>query len=219
MPPAPRLLCRDIQSPLGPVLAGIVEPGKTPNEPGGVCVLELGPTSRREKERGEIEQHFGSRFEHDAEHPLLDTLESQIAEYFAGRRTGFDMPLCTPGTAFQHAVWNAMRTIPLGATVTYGELARTIGKNPNAARAVGAASGRNRVSIIIPCHRVVDLAYDPAVGGSAGLRGYGGGIENKRWLLEHERRIAGATTLFEAMLDRPARSAQPIRVTDTRSQS
>jgi O-6-methylguanine DNA methyltransferase len=204
----PRLLRREIGTPLGPLLAGVVEPGETPNEPGGVCVLELGQPDRRERELDEIESHFSGRFESGQASPLLDDLEYQIAAYFAGDRRDFDLPLCTPGTRFQHDVWNTMQRIPYGHTVTYGELARTIGKEPTAARAVGAASGRNRVSIIIPCHRVVDLAYDPAIGGSAGLRGYGGGLENKRWLLDHERRIAGGPGLFEAALDGPIRGSR-----------
>jgi methylated-DNA-[protein]-cysteine S-methyltransferase len=143
---------------------------------------------------------LGGRFVRDEPSAMLDTLESQLAGYFNGDRRGFDLPLVTPGTRFQHEVWNAMRSIPFGHTVTYGELARTIGRDATAARAVGAASGRNRVSILIPCHRVVDLAYDTERGGTEGLRGYGGGIENKRRLLEHERHVA-APGLFDSTLD------------------
>lgn len=204
----PNLVRRQIETPLGAVTAGAVEPGDSPLEPGGVCLLEMGSAERRARETIELEELLGGRFVDDGKSELLDALESQLGAYFSGGRRGFDLPLVTPGTRFQHEVWDAMRRIPYGHTVTYGELARTIGKEPTAARAVGAASGRNRVSIIIPCHRVVDLAYDPANGGSAGLRGYGGGIENKRWLLDHERRIAGGPGLFEAALDGPIRGSR-----------
>lgn len=194
------LRSRSIASPLGDLLAGVVEPGPTAHEPGGVCLLELGDDDRRGRECREIEELLGGRFVRDEPSAMLDTLESQAAGYFNGDRRGFDLPLVTPGTRFQHEVWNAMRSIPFGHTVTYGELARTIGRDATAARAVGAASGRNRVSILIPCHRVVDLAYNAERGGTEGLRGYGGGIENKRSLLEHERRFA-APALFESVLD------------------
>jgi len=101
----------------------------------------------------------------------------QLAEYFAGARTAFDLPLDPPGTPFQRRVWSALRTIPYGTTVSYSELARRLG-DVRATRAVGAANGKNPIPIIVPCHRVV---------GSRGeLTGYGGGLDRKRWLLEHE---------------------------------
>jgi len=203
MPAAIRLLRRNISTPIGELLAGAVAPGDGPNEPGGVCLLEIGHADRRGREMAELEEHFSARFEDDDSCGLLDELESQLAAYFEGTRTDFDLPLCTPGTRFQHDVWNAMRKIPMGGTVTYGELAKTIGKESTAARAVGAASGRNRVSIVIPCHRVVDLGYNPGEGGTAGLCGYGGGLENKLYLLEHERRVIGGPGLFESMLAGP----------------
>jgi len=199
----PLLRQRALTTPLGPALAGVVEPGDNAAEPGGVCLLELGDDDRRSRELLELEAHFASAFLNDAAagpgpgRDLLDDLESQLDAYFAGERTEFNLPLCTPGTRFQHSVWNAMRGIPLGETVTYGELCDRIGSPRTASRAVGAASGRNRVSILIPCHRVVDSSYDAEVGGTTGLRGYGGGLGNKRRLLEHERNITGRhTSLF-----------------------
>ncbi len=189
-----------IDAPLGPLIAGAVEPGGSSIEPGGICLLEMGDAERRARETTELEELLGARFVDDEPSDLLDALESQLDAYFAGRRRGFDLPLVTPGTRFQHEVWNAMRSIPFGHTVSYGELARTIGREPTSARAVGAASGRNRVSILIPCHRVVDLAYNASLGGLAGLRGYGGGIENKQRLLQHERLVMGGAGLFEQML-------------------
>lgn len=113
--------------------------------------------------------------------PVLDAAAAQLAEYFAGTRTVFDIPLALNGTAFQREVWEALRTIPFGRTATYGGLARKIGR-PSAVRAVGAANGANPVSIIVPCHRVI--------GADGSLTGYGGGMDRKRRLLEHERKFA-----------------------------
>lgn len=101
----------------------------------------------------------------------------QLAEYFAGARREFDLPLAAEGTAFQHSVWRLLRTIPYGVTVTYGDLARRIG-NLRAARAVGLANGANPLPIIVPCHRVI--------GSNGSLTGFGGGIHLKQQLLELE---------------------------------
>ena len=108
---------------------------------------------------------------------LLDRVEAQLIEYFAGKRTTFDLPLEPSGTDFQLSVWELLRGIPYGVTTSYGELARRLG-DPKATRAVGAANGANPIPIIVPCHRVV--------GSKGELTGFGGGIERKRWLLEHE---------------------------------
>jgi methylated-DNA-[protein]-cysteine S-methyltransferase len=109
--------------------------------------------------------------------PVLDEAARQLAAYFAGRLTRFALPLAPRGTPFQHQVWRALAEIPHGATQTYGELARAIGR-PTASRAVGAANGHNPLAIIVPCHRVI--------GAGGALTGYAGGIEAKRWLLAHE---------------------------------
>lgn len=109
---------------------------------------------------------------------LLAAWAAQLGEYFAGHRTDFDLPVRLDGTPFQRTVWSALREIPYGATLTYRELAERIGR-PTAARAVGLANGRNPVSIVVPCHRVV--------GSSGDLTGYGGGIAQKRFLLDFER--------------------------------
>ena len=108
---------------------------------------------------------------------LLARTRQELAEYFAATRTTFDIPLDPPGTAFQRRVWDALRAIPYGTTLSYGELARRLG-DPRATRAVGAANGRNPIPIIVPCHRVV--------GANGALTGFGGGLDRKRWLLEHE---------------------------------
>lgn len=112
------------------------------------------------------------------EHPVLMATARQLSDYFAGRRTGFSLPLDPIGTAFQKSVWAALQTIPYGQTRSYGEMARALGR-PKAARAVGAANGRNPLSIVVPCHRLV--------GADGGLTGFAGGLEAKRHLLALER--------------------------------
>lgn len=104
-------------------------------------------------------------------------VRGQLAEYFAGERTEFDIPLKLVGTPFQNRVWQELARIPFGVTISYGELARRVGQ-PTASRAVGSANGKNPISIIIPCHRVIAT--------SGNLTGYGGGLPNKQWLLQHE---------------------------------
>jgi methylated-DNA-[protein]-cysteine S-methyltransferase len=117
----------------------------------------------------------------EADHPVLCETERQLAQYFAGTLDAFTVPLDFRGTAFQESVWNALLAIPFGETRSYGEIARQLGR-PGAARAVGAANGRNPISIIAPCHRVV---------GSGGqLTGFAGGIAAKRYLLALESRAA-----------------------------
>jgi methylated-DNA-[protein]-cysteine S-methyltransferase len=118
-----------------------------------------------------------------ADAAVLAEAARQLAEYFDGRRQVFDLPLALAGTAFQRRVWDALRGIGYGETASYGEIAGQIGQ-PTAARAVGLANGRNPVSIIVPCHRVV--------GSDGSLTGYGGGLDNKQHLLELERRVSRA---------------------------
>jgi methylated-DNA-[protein]-cysteine S-methyltransferase len=116
--------------------------------------------------------------------PLLDAAAGQLADYFAGHRTGFDLPLSIPddrGSDFERAVWAELRRIPYGQMRTYGEVAASVGGDAGAARAVGAACNRNPVPLIVPCHRVV--------GAGGKLVGFGGGLPRKRWLLEHEARV------------------------------
>lgn len=108
--------------------------------------------------------------------PLSATVR-QLTEYFEGTRREFDLPLRLQGTAFQQRVWRELTEIPYGQTWSYGQLADRIDK-PRASRAVGLANGRNPISILVPCHRVI--------GADGSLTGYGGGIERKRWLLVHE---------------------------------
>ena len=110
-------------------------------------------------------------------HSVLTQTVLELHEYFAGGRQSFDVPLDPVGTPFQHRAWMALREIPYGATVSYGEQARRLG-DVKLARAVGAANGRNPISIIVPCHRVI--------GSTGKLTGFGGGLGTKDWLLRHE---------------------------------
>jgi methylated-DNA-[protein]-cysteine S-methyltransferase len=126
---------------------------------------------------------FGDPADDPAGEPFAGAFR-QLREYFDGQRTEFDLQLRLGGTAFQQRVWAALQVIPYGQTVSYGQLADRLGQ-PTASRAVGLANGKNPVSIIVPCHRVV--------GADGGLTGYGGGIERKRYLLAHELRVSGQT--------------------------
>jgi methylated-DNA-[protein]-cysteine S-methyltransferase len=118
------------------------------------------------------------------DHPILRETEQQLSEYFDGKRKVFSIKLDFSGSDFQKRVWAALLTIPCGETRSYGDIARQVG-NPKASRAVGAASGKNPISIIAPCHRVI--------GSSGKLTGFGGGLENKALLLRLEQRMAGKT--------------------------
>jgi methylated-DNA-[protein]-cysteine S-methyltransferase len=122
----------------------------------------------------------------DRSHPMIAATVVQLAEYFAGDRIEFDVPLDAVGTDFQRLAWAALRTIAYGTTVSYGEQAERMGDRRKA-RAVGAANGRNPISIIVPCHRVI--------GANGTLTGFAGGTDTKAWLLEHEQRHLGSGTV------------------------
>ena len=154
-------VCTHYESPLGTMLLAATDRGLA-----GVWFVgqRHGPDSRGWRE--------------EPQHPVLREAVAQLAAYFAGERTGFDLPLdLSAGTAFQQSVWDALRTIPSGGTTSYAELARRLGK-PQAARAIGAAVGRNPVSVVVPCHRVL--------GTDGTLTGYAGGLERKSALLQLE---------------------------------
>lgn len=121
---------------------------------------------------------LGTTAEYGA-HPVLIAAANQLREYFAGTRTRFDLPLDLRGTDFQKSVWAELLAIPFGETRSYGEIAVKLGR-PTASRAVGAANGRNPISIVAPCHRVI--------GSTGKLTGFAGGLEAKDYLLNHERR-------------------------------
>lgn len=144
------------------------------------CIMDspLGPLKITARDRGISGIAFCVDPVRETEHPLLKETEKQLREYFAGRRKVFDLPLDLQGTEFQKLVWQALRDIPYGATRSYGEIARVIGR-PKAARAVGMANHVNPIVIVVPCHRVI--------GADGRLTGYGGGLDKKEYLLKHER--------------------------------
>lgn len=131
----------------------------------------------------DLARRFAVAAKADGGHPLVRLAIEQLAEYFAGRRREFHLPLAPAGTAFQMRVWQALRAIPYGETRSYGELARAIG-SPRAARAVGAANGANPIAIVVPCHRVIQS--------DGRLGGYGGGRELKQFLLDLEKSVIAA---------------------------
>lgn len=190
-----RLVTRAITTPIGPMMAGVIDPATDAvddraDRPGddhgapALSLLEFVDRPRLAMELRQLERLLACRVEDEGEFDsvtpaseLLDEAERQLGAYFAGRRREFDLPLRLPGTPFQTAVWAELRRIPPGETISYGELARRVGR-PDAQRAVGAANGANRVSIVVPCHRVIDS--------QGKLHGYGGGLPRKKWLLDHE---------------------------------
>ncbi|MCK6402414.1 MAG: methylated-DNA--[protein]-cysteine S-methyltransferase [Sphaerotilus natans subsp. sulfidivorans] len=126
------------------------------------------------------QRHFDgpqADWQRDDDHPLLREAATQLHDWHAGRRIDFDLPLAPEGSAFQQSIWQALSRIPHGRTCSYGDLAAAVGR-PGAARAVGAATGRNPLSILVPCHRLV--------GRDGALTGYAGGLERKRQLLAFE---------------------------------
>lgn len=145
----------------------------------GAALTRLYMDLRGDRFAGEIPPDW---VQDDAAAPFAEA-KRQLADYFAGTRTGFDLPLAAEGTPFQQRVWDELLRIPYGVTVSYGEIARRIG-DPGASRAVGLANGRNPISIVVPCHRVI--------GANGKLTGYGGGLPRKQTLLAHE---AGSRTL------------------------
>jgi methylated-DNA-[protein]-cysteine S-methyltransferase len=131
---------------------------------------------------------------------LLREARVQLQAYFSEELKSFDLPLRLNGTAFQQRVWSELCNIPYGETISYGELAGRIGQ-PKASRAVGLANGRNPISIIVPCHRVI--------GANGSLTGYGGGLPRKRWLLDHERGVRSWQTLDPAEPQTQALTGNP----------
>lgn len=158
-----------IETPLGPMVAGATA--------AGLCLLEFSDRRMLETQLRTLRSRYRVPL-FPGESPLFETLRGQLAEYFAGRRRRFDLPLDLRGTEFQEKVWQALLRIPYGQTRGYAELAAELGR-PGAARAVGHANGLNRISILVPCHRVVNA--------DGGLGGYGGGLWRKLRLLETEK--------------------------------
>jgi AraC family transcriptional regulator of adaptative response/methylated-DNA-[protein]-cysteine methyltransferase len=157
-----------ITSPLGPLLAGASD--------SGLCLLEFVDRPMLETQLRRIRRGLQAEVL-AGQHELFGPLQRQLEEYFAGKRQFFDLPLDTPGSAFQQRVWQELRRIPYGATRSYQEQAQALGQ-PQAIRAVARANGDNRIAILIPCHRVI--------GKDGKLVGYGGGLWRKRFLLDLE---------------------------------
>jgi AraC family transcriptional regulator of adaptative response/methylated-DNA-[protein]-cysteine methyltransferase len=147
-----------------------------------ICLLEFLDRRMLDAQLRRLASHLGSPMVPGTD-PVLSQLEGELQDYFEGKLWEFRVPLVTLGTEFQRKVWGELRRIPYGETLSYQELARKIGSTA-AVRAVGTANGANRIAILLPCHRVV--------GSDGNLRGYGGGVWRKRWLLEHEQRRAAA---------------------------
>ncbi|MBK8490884.1 MAG: bifunctional transcriptional activator/DNA repair protein Ada [Saprospirales bacterium] len=156
-------------SPLGPMFVCATDKG--------ICLLEFTDRRMLETEFQDLQKRLnGVILAGENEH--TKQLEKELQEYFEGARKEFSVPLHTPGTEFQNLVWELLQEIPYGETRSYQEQAVRLNK-PSAVRAVASANGHNRISILIPCHRVI--------GKDGNLTGYGGGLERKRWLLEHEK--------------------------------
>lgn len=166
----PRLIEHHYPTPLGDIVALFT--------PRGLSLLEFSQdTKGLEREWRDVERHAGAAAE-PGEDARTRALGDELAAYFAGRLRRFDTPLDPVGTPFQQSVWQALLSIPYGQTRSYGEQAAQIGR-PTATRAVAAANGQNKISIIVPCHRVI--------GSDGRLTGYGGGLPRKQWLLALER--------------------------------
>jgi len=159
-----------VESPLGPLVAFATGDG--------ICLLEFTDRRMLEAQVARVRRVFGSAIV-PGENVHMERLRAELAGYFDGTLTRFTVPCVTPGTPFQMRVWDRLRQIPYGETRSYEHIAREVGV-PGASRAVGSANGRNRVSIVIPCHRVVNK--------DGQLGGYGGGLWRKRRLLELEQR-------------------------------
>lgn len=164
-----KISLKKIETPLGTMIACASE--------NGICMLEFSDIKNLPKELKEISKYFDSEIIED-ENPHFKTLEKELTEYFDGKRKNFSVPLFPIGTGFQKNVWEILQTIPYGITKSYQQQADIMG-NPKAVRAVANANGQNKISIIIPCHRVI--------GSNGKLTGYGGGIWRKQKLLELEK--------------------------------
>ncbi|TGE24511.1 bifunctional transcriptional activator/DNA repair protein Ada [Hymenobacter aquaticus] len=158
-----------LETPLGTMLACATEQG--------ICLLEFTDRRMLETELRDLARRLGATIV-QSDNPHFAQLRQELAEYFAGRRQAFSVPLHMPGTAFQQAVWQELGRIAYGTTRSYGQQALAVGR-PTAVRAVAAANGLNRLAILVPCHRVI--------GADGQLTGYAGGLWRKKWLLELEQ--------------------------------
>jgi AraC family transcriptional regulator of adaptative response/methylated-DNA-[protein]-cysteine methyltransferase len=162
-----------IETPLGEMIAGATDEG--------VCLLEFHDRRILPSEFKDLARLLETTIE-EGENKHLKTLKKQLKEYFAGKRKDFSLQLVIPGTEFQKSVWTELQSIQFGSTRSYQEQADAL-KSPGSVRAVANANGMNRISILIPCHRVI--------GSDGRLVGYGGGLKRKKWLLDHEKKYSG----------------------------
>jgi AraC family transcriptional regulator, regulatory protein of adaptative response / methylated-DNA-[protein]-cysteine methyltransferase len=168
-----------LQSPLGELIAGATDDG--------ICLLEFNDRKRAVREQKDLARLLGQPVMEGLNDHLIK-LQAELSEYFEGRRKVFTVPVVTPGTDFQKAVWTELQKIPYGTTRSYQEQAAAL-NSPDAVRAVANANGMNRISIVIPCHRVI--------GSDGRLTGYGGGLGRKKWLLDHEKKFSGKAVDME----------------------
>jgi AraC family transcriptional regulator, regulatory protein of adaptative response / methylated-DNA-[protein]-cysteine methyltransferase len=163
------VLTTSLNSPVGRLLVGATDEG--------ICLLEFAEPVRQKAQLAALRRQFGEAIE-PGRHELADQLAEELAEYFAGVRHEFTVPVVLTGTPFQQRVWRQLQAIPYGETRSYEDVAVAVGTR-TAVRAVGGANGQNRIAIVIPCHRVINK------GGRLG--GYGGGLERKQFLLDLEQ--------------------------------
>jgi AraC family transcriptional regulator, regulatory protein of adaptative response / methylated-DNA-[protein]-cysteine methyltransferase len=168
-----------IETELGMMIAGATEEG--------IYLLEYSDRRMLNTEYKDLEKFLKTTID-EGENIHFAALRQQLSEYFEGTRKEFTLQLITPGTPFQQLVWKELTRIPFGTTRSYYEQSVALGK-PESIRAVANANGMNRISIIIPCHRVI--------GSDGNLTGYGGGLGRKKWLLDHEKRFSGKSVDLE----------------------
>lgn len=167
-----KIITENIATPLGTMLAATTEQG--------ICLFEFPYRRSIDNILARVVNGLGAELE-TGTHPYLDMLRNQVQEYFTGIRQHFDLPLHLVGSDFQKNVWQGLLHIPYGETRSYKQQSIFLG-NEKAIRAIAAANGQNGIAIIIPCHRVI--------GENGSLTGYGGGLRNKQWLLNHERKYS-----------------------------
>jgi O-6-methylguanine DNA methyltransferase len=181
---------RIVESPIGEFVAGASATG--------CCIFEFSDRGGLERIKARIRKRHGTEMV-EGNSPFIDEMVTQVADYFRGKRKKFSLRLDLKGTPFERAVWDQLLAIPHGETRSYGEIATALGK-PGAARAVGRANGSNYLAVIVPCHRVIEA--------DGNLRGYGGGLWRKKYLLDlesgkepspdlfNQRRISGVTSVL-----------------------
>ena len=191
-PARPALAARWLTTPIGAMLAVAGD--------AGLHLLDFAARAALSSEVAWLRERSGRAVAIGA-HPHLDAIERELAEYFCGARRAFGVPLVLDGTPFEVRHWRALLRIPCGQTRSYRELAGQCGGS-GSPRAVGRANGANRLSIVVPCHRVI--------GADGALVGYGGGLRRKRWLLDHERSIAGRAPPHRDLLAPRRNTTDPV---------